>query len=219
MNKLVNCECVTFPRSGHHLFQRLMQLNCPELVYCEQYNHCKSIPCTDPKTNFQKSHDFNLSDPYIDGSRYIIQFRKPYESIVSWYDLSVKSKGVSEDSVEQWKTFLDAKVDFWVAFMDKWVGAYPEKHGEDNFLNIEYSDLVENTEAVIRRGLGFLGYENKSRAIRTSDEAVAFNEFGRIIDSVPRRMRQRENFRYFDPDDVEFVHEKCERFLFFWPGE
>jgi len=54
---------VSWPRSGHHLLQRLLQSYFPSLLYCDFYGAetdcCKRIPCSRPKVGFSKSHDFN----------------------------------------------------------------------------------------------------------------------------------------------------------------
>src|SRR4030042_821818 len=76
--------CVTFPRSGHHMLVRLLtryyagelgplqdspkiqklaakhHYRAGKLCYCEYYDHCRTVPCSDTNTNFQKTHALDL---------------------------------------------------------------------------------------------------------------------------------------------------------------
>jgi hypothetical protein len=131
-----NIQCVTIPRSGHHLLTNLLfkyfsnDLNYPEILgqetdlkcknvilagnfcYCEFYNHCEKTPCSDPNTNFQKNHDFKLSLVNNPSSHYIIQFKNPLEYLVSWYNFLLKKGVIKEDSRKNWFIFLGIKSKF-----------------------------------------------------------------------------------------------------------
>lgn len=117
-------QCVTFPRSGHHLLVNMLfkyfskDVKYPEILggethgkgkeiiragniyYCEFYAHCLTSFCTDPKTNFQKNHDaddLSLKNPDY---YYIIQFRNPMHAITSFYNFELYGGWVDKPSRE-----------------------------------------------------------------------------------------------------------------------
>ena|GEM_PF-5641860 len=79
-------------------------------------------------------------------------------------------------------------------------------------MNIQYNDLIENTNAVICASLEFLGYHIDKKKVKTHDTSVAFNEYGRIITTVPKKQRHIEDFKYFDLADVELVKKRCSQY-------
>ena len=129
--------CVTFPRSGHHLFARILakyfsrdlydgyvkkstkHFVAGTFCYCEYYRHCKSSPCSDVKTNFQKNHDFEGSLPNTRLLKYIIQYRTPVESLISNFEFDIKnSKRPNE--IEEWEKFASYGILYWKKFVNKW---------------------------------------------------------------------------------------------------
>jgi hypothetical protein len=70
---------ISFPRSGQHLFERMIKhislYYKKEFSYCEYYNCCKKIPCT-KKSIFQKNHDFDLKLQLQKNDKFIILYRK-----------------------------------------------------------------------------------------------------------------------------------------------
>jgi len=78
--------------------------------YCEYYKHCKSIPCSDPIANFQKTHDFNGEVENSTSLYYIVQYRHPIEQIISHYEyiiLREKEEGIATiDTKKRWIDFL-----------------------------------------------------------------------------------------------------------------
>jgi len=107
-----NIQCISFPRSGHHLLVNCLvryfgnelsfdsrsvetgtdrsHFSCGEFIYCEYYTHCRKIPCSNLKTTFQKSHDFDLTLPNIAGQYYIVQYRNPKDAIASNFKLETQ---------------------------------------------------------------------------------------------------------------------------------
>ena len=126
---------VSFPRSGHHaLIGFLSRVSDFSSNYCEFYScerhNGESIECLQKhvpwrlKKNgcsagngFIKNHDFDLEVPYTRRVRYVVQYRHPFHSIQSWYEME-RDKG---KAVGDWPTFFAAKLRFWEAFMQKWV--------------------------------------------------------------------------------------------------
>ncbi len=100
---------VAFPRSGHHLLEQCLRLYFrDQFHYCHFDHHCKQIPCTDPKTNFQKHHDYKLFLVNNPSTNYIIQYRHPIESLISLYNLSKQLGKITEnDTKKDWFTFLN----------------------------------------------------------------------------------------------------------------
>lgn len=132
---------VSFPRSGHHalvgFLSRISDFssNYCEFYSCERHNgepiQCaqKHVPWRLKKNGcgagngFIKNHDFNLDVPYTRRVRYIVQYRHPFHSIQSWYEMEAgKGKDLGE-----WPSFFEAKLEFWKKFMHKWVVTYGAK--------------------------------------------------------------------------------------------
>ena len=134
--------CATFPRSGHNLLvEALLRyygstgfnsedhcgiIRSGPLVYCEHYTHCGRIPCTDSRTNIQKTHDFNLKVIVPVGADVVVQYRTPVESIVSHYRLA-RSRGNISDSMASWRAFAARSTQYWQKFIAKWVVRGPRQ--------------------------------------------------------------------------------------------
>lgn len=126
---------VSFPRSGHHALVGFLSrvsdfsTNYCEFYSCERHNgeliECpkKHVPWNMKKNGcgagngFIKNHDFDLRVPYMQRVGYIVQYRHPFHSIQSWYEME-RSKG---KAVADWPTFFADKLLFWEGFMKKWV--------------------------------------------------------------------------------------------------
>ncbi len=160
---------VCFPRSGHHaMIGFLSRISDYSAHYCEFYNCTRhngvEIECPNKGIDWRrkqfrcgagnrilKNHDFKLNLPYSLKNRFIIQYRHPFYSIRSWYELEMKN-GVP---VGPWPDFLRDKMLFWVSFMKKWVVS----HGsEPNVLLVPYDSLVERE--TLARIAGFSGLDN-----------------------------------------------------------
>jgi len=130
-------QCVTFPRSGHHLLVNLLSkyfsrdinyhtslgkntFQAGGFYYCEAYRHCGKTPCINPKVNFQKNHDLGLKLKKNQNFKYVIQFRHYLPSIVSWYLLEVR-RNYLKDYNQEWERFAKKNVVFWKNFIKKWI--------------------------------------------------------------------------------------------------
>ncbi|UCD74853.1 MAG: hypothetical protein JSV91_13835 [Phycisphaerales bacterium] len=148
-------ECMTFPRSGHHLLQGLLsRYFCEQdFVYCEMYTDPEHVLDLDDQTNFQKNHDLELTTPIRDDRQYLVQIRYPIESIVSWYRSNCDKNQVA-DSPGAWTNFAIERVAFWMCFYRKWVLDYvPDR------LIVNYADLVEHSTVTLEAVVRFLGDE------------------------------------------------------------
>lgn len=192
---------VSFPRSGHHALVRcMMDLLPDELNYCDYYRHCRQVPCSDPATNYQKTHDFDLDLPVDDGLKYVVQIRNPLEAISSWYEYKFKDpytrsgesgwkkqldRWVLRDTRWHWRFFFNQKLGYWERFVEKWSG----RVGRPNVLLLTYHEFVGDTSATLRRVLQFAGAETP----------VSDQQLRKVVQE--HRVEKRRNladFRYFN---------------------
>jgi hypothetical protein len=198
---------VTFPRSGHHLLEKLLRNYWEDdFRYCEYYTHCRRTPCRDRDTNWQKNHEFDLKLARTPDRFYVVQYRHPFEAISSWYQWELNSGFLAEKNGElkswlqrlfhfwpklalmfepddrvRWERFLDEKLGFWRQFVEKWVLPGPA----DNMLLLPYGRLVADPRAVV-----FADPEN----------AVDLERINSIVDERQiRRSRAYTEFRHFSP--------------------
>lgn len=164
-----NTYVVCFPRSGHHaMIGFLDRISDFSEHYCEYYTCTRhngdKIECPASALNAKlkrlkcaagnrilKNHDFDLNLPYTLKDSFIVQYRHPFYSIMSWYELE-REKG---RPVKPWPGFLREKLDYWKSFMNKWV----IEHGaESNVLLVPYESLAEREMLV--RIAEFSGFTN-----------------------------------------------------------
>lgn len=151
-------QCISFPRSGHHLLVRcLTQMFDDRFRYCDFYNHCRKTPCRDSETNFQKSHDFDLRLDLPTTQRRLVQFRHPIDAISSWFNLSLKEPSVWDriavrDTQASWDRFFNAKAIYWKRFVTKWV-----VDGDDTEqMLVPYHRLMHNPAETLEKVAKFL---------------------------------------------------------------
>lgn len=154
---------VTYPRSGHKALVRFMDhmagigddycefYNCinhkgikHKCIY-ENYNWInKHFRCGAGK-RLLKNHDFDLGLPIRNDVLYVIQYRHPFKSISSWYEMDVERN----HDIPEWDIYLRVKLEFWIKFMRKWVQGNLEK---SNFFFIQYENLGdrEKLEDLVR---------------------------------------------------------------------
>ncbi|MCP3905646.1 MAG: sulfotransferase domain-containing protein [Planctomycetes bacterium] len=181
---LTRTECLTYPRSGHTLLQRLLRHYFDdELVYCEQYSRPGGTLDRDAETNFQKNHDFQLDTPIRDDRQYLVQVRYPIDSIVSWFKMSC-AEGRTDDTPEAWMMFAVGKASFWMHFYRKWVLDHVPGR-----LIVNYDDLVEHPVHTVTGVVKFLG-----------DETPDIERIERICDDEGvARKNYYTGFRYYGP--------------------
>jgi len=157
---------VSYPRSGQHYMQRMIERVTGEDDYCELY-HCRVKSC--PGSNapisertpcqsgrkIQKTHDFDLNFPCQIESRYAVFIRNPLYSITSYYERETKNHGLVilkngdggnvsvKDTREAWLLFLKEKLIYWKEFAGKW---HEKKGGNVKVFN--YEKIVSTEEAV-----------------------------------------------------------------------
>jgi len=200
--KLRKITCVTLPRSGHHfLINCLLKyfsgdlsypetdgrtpasscckvLEAGELFYCEFYSHCNKMPCSDERTNFQKTHNKKIQNKQ--SNFYIIQYRHPLEYLVAHYEYVSKKRNISI-SENNWLNFLyrlkpfapedkevnmmkkakihsDAsKIISWKDFVVKWV----INNNNPNTYYLVFDHLINNTFNALVEVIRFIAPEHR----------------------------------------------------------
>lgn len=145
---------VSFPRSGHHaLIGFLSRVSDAADNYCEFYSCEKHngelIECPQKHVNwrmkknccgagktFLKNHDFDLRLPYREEDKFVVQYRHPFLSIKSWYEM----ESGKNDKLEPWPKFFEQKLVFWEGFVRKWLVALGDR---DNVLPVTYDSLKD----------------------------------------------------------------------------
>lgn len=140
---------ISWPRSGHHLLVRLLELYFDDaFTYCDPYAKkpgcCGTIPCQKrDSVNFTKSHDFQLDVPQVKGLKYLVQYREFSSSVVSNFELYVLHGG--EDSMRGFKDFASSEFSRYLDFLDKWVFS---DFAKGVFL-LDYATLVSSPAEVL----------------------------------------------------------------------
>jgi hypothetical protein len=172
---MVHVLGVSMPRSGHHLFERILQNTLQDQIrYCEFYEQgcCKSIPCKsetkiaahEATIFMQKSHDFEFTDPLtVAGTYRVIQYRSPVPRALSNYELHLKSG--PEDSLRTFRDFLVNEALYSERFYKKWLAIRSPE-----MLLVSYEELTSHPLKVI---LDFFEHIDMPVDLETVTKAVA----------------------------------------------
>lgn len=184
--KLRTVTVETFPRSGHHLLERLMSSYWGDAFkYCETYrmdvlgNH-----------NFIKSHDFKLEDK-PNTEIVVVQYRACYPALCSMFQLDIK-QGYKKGIKEEWDLFLPQKITFWKCFVRKWLQGYAADY------YIPYDQLCINPARVMKTLIRMQAYDHQI------DEAKLKEICG---EAHPPRHPKDWDFRFYNPEEEAFVNE------------
>ena len=208
-------QCVSFPRSGHGLL-----VKCLGQYFGSDFHYCpdvfRKVHFKDPKTNYQKNHDFDLCLPNTPLWYYVIQYRHPIESVISWYkwevDNAVKAEKntrwrtlinrklplwnlyTQRDTQQRWLEFVKLHIPFWQRFVRKWV----IQNQNPNTCFVPYSELVADSCRVIWEVILFVNPFKpvNHEAVR---QIVARNDIG-IKHKVP-------DFRHYDTKLFRYIEE------------
>ena len=190
---------VSYPRSGHGvLYRALKHYFGDELVYCDPESKssdpsmcaCGHVPCVNPANTFAKNHDFGLRHAsgleVLPDRRYLIQFRSPIRSIASNFYLSV-ARLPDTDNRYGWTKFAYQQIEYWNAFIDKWVFA---TEGDRRFLLCRYEDLVADPFATLRRVVEHMSQEPPNEDMISS----------RLRKVQVRPLDRLHQFRFYDEE-------------------
>ena len=183
----------TFPRSGHRWMRNMVKSYYgKEFHFCATHKDCRQVPCIDPGTNWQKTHDFLLNDVIDSDYRYVIQVRNPLDSITSWYEFDLEHKVDFKDSKENWDKYIIEKITLWLGFVYK----YCVRHNNINMIIVKYSDLVINTASTLEKVIRFTA----------GTESVDKNLISQSI-TEPHSIRNIYDFRYYDYEYFKYVED------------
>jgi hypothetical protein len=160
-------DSVSFPRSGHKLTtDLLMAYFGAGFVYAGEGEHRDGV-------HFLKHHDEDLNLPVDPTHRYLVQIRDPFDSMHSWFRMTVEADGLKDSRAAFNDLFLH-KLDYWAGFVKKWVlTEYP------NVWVFHYKDLVQRPSEVLRRIIPIFGE-------KPDDERIV--SVVRSLNISPRRM-------------------------------
>lgn len=203
---------VSWPRSGHHMLVRLLQLYFgPEFGYCDFYGGkpwvdeietcCKQIPCVHAdRIWLTKNHDFELNLPQIPNQKYLIQYRDFAPSVVSNFELFVRNGG--EDSVLAFRKFASGEFTRYLGFVERWVTS---EFATDQ-LRLNYSVFLNDPHTELSRAVTFLNpgtpvdADRIAAAIANVDgEEIKQGRVKSLHKSGVHPERALSDFRHFSP--------------------
>lgn len=145
MNTVKPVDSVSFPRSGHKLTTDLLTA-----YFGEGFGYAGEGEKKDV-VHFLKHHDEDLTLPILPERRYLVQVRDPFDSMHSWFRMTVDLDGI-KDSRASFCAVFDSKLDYWAGFVRKWVlKEYP------NVWVFHYQDLVERPSEALMRMIPIFG--------------------------------------------------------------
>jgi hypothetical protein len=149
-NGLNYVTCVSWPRSGHHLLERVLSAYFGDRWgYCEYYNCCNTYPCANSETVFCKNHDFGHDLSVPDGAPLVVQYREFLPSILSDFDLQVH-KGRT-DAVDQFYMYALERLPDYVRFKLRWGGS------RAGCVILPYEELTASPQEALRRVIELFG--------------------------------------------------------------
>jgi len=139
MAKVMN---VDFARSGNlPLMLALKTALGEDLHYCEFYNHCHKVGCSDDKCNFQKNHDFNLDLDIPQGWKHVITLRRNRrDSLEAWFKTDLNKPFLDKlfgyRIVDNKQRYIEMRKRFQEKWEEKWLNS--------NGVIIYYEDFLVN---------------------------------------------------------------------------
>lgn len=173
---------ISFPRSGQHLFERLLKhiynYYKQKFSYCEFYTCCCRIPCK-KKCLFQKNHDFELKLKLEQDEKFFILYRRDkihqlesffrydtifkkdvYNAYINYNDEEVFTKLIN---------FINSKSKYYNGFVDKYIKS---NHYNQSFI-VEYNDFLSEPKDYIKRIIIFLNLANVNNIDNDVENIVA----------------------------------------------
>jgi hypothetical protein len=198
---------VSWPRSGHHMLARLLELYFgPGFVHCEFYSPhidcCRQFPCTrQDRVHFTKNHDWDLALPQLPNRKYLVQVRDFLPSVVSNFDLNVRNG--NPDGPDHFRQFASVEFGRYRAFMDKWVRSDFARRQ----LVVNYGDLLRDPPGELARVVAYFDpaaeadAERVARAIAdVASEKITPEGVTREKGAGVHQERDVTRFRHYDAD-------------------
>jgi len=207
---------VSLPRSGHHLFVRMLRLYFgPRFGYCEVYGPnakprcCGQFPCARPgRISTSKNHDFGLKSVLPDDVPVIVQIRQPLQALVSEFELHVANG--NPDTAEEFEGFATHRVDRFRKFFAKWVEAPIERR-----VVIWYEDLCNDAVDTFARAAALFGETSidRPRAVQAfaslPQVTVADGRVNVVTGTGIREGRDVTAFRFYDRGMFEALAQRA----------
>jgi hypothetical protein len=159
---------ISFPRSGQHLFERLLKhiynYYGKKFSYCEFYNCCKQIPCN-KESFFQKNHDFGLNLELKLDEKFIILYRKDkiyqLESYfrLNYFNMEIYNSKINyEDEIifNDLIKYIKGTSEYYDGFVNKYIKSNKYKQS----LIIAYDDFLSEYKVYIKQIILFLNLIN-----------------------------------------------------------
>lgn len=198
---------ISWPRSGHHMVVRLLQLYFgSEFRYCNSYADdptcCKSIPCLKAgEIHLSKSHDFKLEASQVKGVKYLIQYRQFAPSLTSNFELHVLHGG--EDSARAFRVFASDKFGRYQDFLEKWVTS---DFGAQQLV-VEYGAFLKDPVEGLTRIVQYFDPDTaidpdrlKQAIAEVDGERVADSKLTKLAGTGVHKNRNVTEFRYYTPE-------------------
>lgn len=178
---------ISFPRSGQHLFQRLLKhiynYYGKDFTYCEYYNCCRIIPCK-KKCIFQKNHDFKLNLKLKLDEKFIILYRKDkiyqlesffrYDNFFHKDNFNANINYEDENIFNSLIKYIEKKSNYYDGFVNKYIKSNQYKQS----LIIEYDDFLTEYKDYIKQIILFLNLTDSENI--DSDVENIVNTFEKI---------------------------------------
>ena len=206
--------CVSYPRSGHHVTQRVLQAYFGETFrHCEFYRTppgecCKSFPCRDPTVTMSKCHDFGLCGLFGRGvrpprsTRCLVLVRSFLDAAVSEYEMTRRDAPQLPDTAASWKRFAWERTGYYRRFVSKWASGGDGDHRR----LIRYEDLTASPYDVLGGVVGWIDPSKPPDGERLGAciEGVSALEVheGQAVFVAGRGVQSRRDLnrcRWFDP--------------------
>jgi hypothetical protein len=150
--------CATFPRSGHlALRDTLLAYFGERFHYCE--SHKTPVEFTlenNPKTNYEKNHDFNLTVPVVKWRKHLVQIRDPRAALSSWWRFKGNTFPLKNtEERRRWREHMTEGMEYYHRFFNKWI-----IQPVPNRLVVPYDLLVSRPLYTCRRVIKFISGED-----------------------------------------------------------
>jgi len=217
---------VCYPRSGHRFLRNILKDYFKEdLKFRANYwSTQRSTGSYIQEANYIKDHDLQLRNnkigiPIQENSRYLVQYRHPLGSLMSYFEFTVK-RGTTKDDPESWDRFIEFNINYWKRFIDKWCLSVPD-YAAPHMHRVAYEDLYANTSSVAAGVVKFLTDDRvpidqdalKRSVMRFQSGFARYVEDQKKGGPIVTEVRDIRKFKYFDESLVEVEKQLASDFL------
>ena len=120
--------------------------------------------------------------------RPIILTRNPMEQIVSHYMNYDKRENVHKSQIDY--KLLDEKISMYEKYINYWLN-YTKENNKNNFLIINYKDLISDSESVFKKMLKFFNYDLDESIIKKCAQIHSKENTRKLIEGIKIRKKIR----------------------------